>query len=126
MLAVRRTCGQTAVRCLSIQGAARSATSVYAHEDPLFEKRVADMQKFMDADRFKHIKRTYSAEDVVHLQGSLPLHYNGAKMSEKLYDMLRDYQAKGTCSHTFGALDTVQVVQMAKYLKTVYVSGRKH
>merc|ERR1711997_1435341 len=30
---------------------------------------------------------------------------------------------KGTCSHTFGALDTVQVVQMAKYLSTVYVSG---
>eukprot|EP00971_Amphidinium_carterae_P240779 4780039-Amphidinium_carterae.1 len=77
----------------------------------------------MDADRFKHIKRTYSAEDVVHLQGSLALHYNGAKMSEKLYNMLRDYQANGTCSHTFGALDTVQVVQMAKYLKTVYVSG---
>ena len=23
--------------------------------------------------------------------------------------MMRDHQAKGTCSHTFGALDTVQV-----------------
>merc|ERR1711988_108911 len=31
--------------------------------------------------------------------------------------------AKGTCSHTFGALDPVQVVQMAKYLSSVYVSG---
>merc|ERR1712039_189242 len=29
----------------------------------------------------------------------------------------------GTCSHTFGALDPVQVVQMAKYLTSVYVSG---
>jgi hypothetical protein len=28
---------------------------------------------------------------------------------EKLYKMMRDHQAKGTCSHTFGALDTVQV-----------------
>ena len=28
---------------------------------------------------------------------------------EKLYKMLREHQAKGTCSHTFGALDTVQV-----------------
>jgi len=37
--------------------------------------------------------------------------------------MLREHQAKGTCSHTFGALDTVQVVQMAKYLTSVYVSG---
>merc|ERR1712072_1202147 len=37
--------------------------------------------------------------------------------------MLRDHRAKGTVSHTFGALDTVQVTQMAKYLTTVYVSG---
>merc|ERR1712224_854406 len=29
----------------------------------------------------------------------------------------------GTVSHTFGALDPVQVVQMAKYLTSVYVSG---
>merc|ERR1719382_519783 len=36
---------------------------------------------------------------------------------------MREHQAKGTCSHTFGALDTVQVVQMAKYLTSVYVSG---
>merc|ERR1712190_367829 len=36
---------------------------------------------------------------------------------------MRDHQANGTCSHTFGALDPVQVVQMAKYLTSVYVSG---
>merc|ERR1711881_79042 len=41
----------------------------------------------------------------------------------KLYRMMRDHQAAGTCSHTFGALDPVQVVQMAKYLTSVYVSG---
>merc|ERR1719437_290258 len=37
--------------------------------------------------------------------------------------MMREHQKNGTCSHTFGALDPVQVVQMAKYLSTVYVSG---
>merc|ERR1719174_257454 len=37
--------------------------------------------------------------------------------------MMREHQANGTCSHTFGALDPVQVVQMAKYLTSVYVSG---
>merc|ERR1719345_710140 len=36
---------------------------------------------------------------------------------------MRDHQANGTCSHTFGSLDPVQVTQMAKYLSTVYVSG---
>merc|ERR1719188_1071414 len=67
--------------------------------------------------------RPYKVEDVVKLQGTMPLHFAGAKMSQKLYKMMRDHQANGTCSHTFGALDPVQVVQMAKYLSTVYVSG---
>merc|ERR1719412_2349382 len=52
------------------------------------------------------------------------MHYHPTEeMSTKLYGLLREHQAKGTCSHTFGALDPVQVVQMAKYLTTVYVSG---
>merc|ERR1719392_320043 len=67
--------------------------------------------------------RPYTAEQVVKLQGTMPLNFVGAKISDKLYKMMREHQAKGTCSHTFGALDTVQVVQMAKYLSTVYVSG---
>merc|ERR1719181_2181994 len=41
----------------------------------------------------------------------------------KLFTMLREHQKNGTVSHTFGALDPVQIVQMAKYLSTVYVSG---
>merc|ERR1712165_2631 len=74
-------------------------------------------------ERFKHTTRPYKVEDVVKMQGTLPLHFTGAKISDKLYKMMRDHQAKGTCSHTFGALDPVQVVQMAKYLTSVYVSG---
>merc|ERR1719174_1518567 len=77
----------------------------------------------MKSERFKHTTRPYSAEDVVKLQGTLPLHFVGAQISDKLYWMMKDHQAKGKCSHTFGALDTVQVVQMAKYLTSVYVSG---
>jgi len=77
----------------------------------------------MSTERFQHTKRPYSAEDVVRLQGTLPVHYTGAQLSQKLYTMMRQHQASGTCSHTFGSLDTVQVTQMAKYLTTVYVSG---
>ena len=40
------------------------------------------------------------------------------KPEEKLYKMMREHQAKGTCSHTFGALDTVQAQGMA------WVEGR--
>jgi isocitrate lyase len=94
-----------------------------ASEDANWAMRVTEMGSWMADDRFKHTTRPYRVEDVVKLQGTMPLHFTGAKVSEKLYKMMREHQAKGTCSHTFGALDPVQVVQMAKYLSTVYVSG---
>jgi len=96
---------------------------VSSSEEAYYESRIKEMKAFMGQERFKHTTRPYSVEDVVKLQGTWPLHFTSAKISEKLYTMLRDHQAKGTCSHTFGALDTVQVVQMAKYLTSVYVSG---
>merc|ERR1719359_1249071 len=97
--------------------------AVSASEDVDFTARVKEVSAWMSSERFRHTTRPYSAEDVVKLQGTMPLHFTGAKISEKLYKMMRDHQAKGTCSHTFGALDPVQVCQMAKYLTTVYVSG---
>jgi len=97
--------------------------TVSASEDVDFTARVKEMSARMSSERFKYTTRPFSAEDVVKLQGTMPLQFTGAKISEKLYKMLRDHQATGTCSHTFGALDPVQVVQMAKYLTTVYVSG---
>merc|ERR1712061_802202 len=57
------------------------------------------------------------------MQGTFPLHFASAKQAEKMYKLARECQADGKCSHTFGALDPVQVVQMAKYLTSVYVSG---
>jgi len=94
-----------------------------ASEDQIFASRCQQMVAWMGSERFKYTARPYKVEDVVKLQGTMPLQYTGAKMSAKLYDMMRDHQANGTCSHTFGSLDPVQVCQMAKYLTTVYVSG---
>merc|ERR1719486_1885042 len=94
-----------------------------ATEDADFAQRVKAMEAWMKSDRFKHTTRPFTAEDVVKLQGTVPLHFVGAQISDKLYKMMRADQAAGKCSHTFGALDTVQVVQMAKYLTSVYVSG---
>merc|ERR1719486_1492661 len=94
-----------------------------ATEDADFAQRVKAMEAWMKSDRFKHTTRPFTAEDVVKLQGTVPLHFVGAQISDKLYKMMRQDQAEGKCSHTFGALDTVQVVQMAKYLTSVYVSG---
>merc|ERR1719262_1585033 len=94
-----------------------------AAEDAGFAARVKEMDAWMKSDRFKHMTRPYTAEQVVKFQGTMPLAFTSAKISDKLYKMMRADQAAGKCSHTFGALDTVQVVQMAKYLTSVYVSG---
>lgn len=46
-----------------------------------------------------------------------------SESSDKLYSMLSALHHIGGYSHTFGALDPVQAVQMAPHLSTVYVSG---
>merc|ERR1719359_1676342 len=97
--------------------------AVSASEDGDFAARVKDTAAWMSSERFKYTVRPYSPADVVRVQGSYPLNYPAAAMSDKLYTMLREHQKNGTCSHTFGALDPVQVAEMAKYLTSVYVSG---
>jgi isocitrate lyase len=93
-------------------------------EDQMFQTRVAATQQWMDSKRFEHVTRPYSSEDVVKFQGTAPLSFTSAAVSENLYGMMRKHQAEGTCSHTFGALDPVQVVEMANAgLTSVYVSG---
>jgi isocitrate lyase len=60
---------------------------------------------------------------VVRLRGTLQQDYASnqtAKKAWKLFSHLRE--TKGY-SHTFGALDPVQVISMAPHLSTVYVSG---
>merc|ERR1719310_1470504 len=101
-----------------------SPNAVSGSEDQAVAARVAAMDAWMKSDRFKYIKRPYTAEKVVAFQGSMPLEYTTANLSTKLYNMMRKHKAEGTCSHTFGALSTVQVVQMAEAgLTSVYVSG---
>lgn len=44
-------------------------------------------------------------------------------MAKKLWNLLSHCSQNKTFSHTYGPLDPVQIVNMTKYLKTVYVSG---
>jgi isocitrate lyase len=46
-----------------------------------------------------------------------------SQQSDKLYGLLRQLQSVGGYSHTFGALDPVQVIQMGPHLSSIYVSG---
>jgi isocitrate lyase len=80
---------------------------------------------FNQNPRFARVTRTYTAEDVVSKRGTLPLSYPSDVQAKKLWATLES-KARGEgggCSITYGALDVVQLTQMAKYLETVYVSG---
>jgi hypothetical protein len=46
-----------------------------------------------------------------------------SQQSNKLYNLLVALQARKGYSHTFGALDPVQVVQMSAHLSSIYISG---
>lgn len=92
-------------------------------EELLFEQQVGEVERWWQSERFQNTRRPYSAREVVRLRGTLPQHYASSDQSKKLWGILKTHQANRSCSRTFGALDPVQVAQMAKYLETIYVSG---
>ncbi|KAK4776916.1 hypothetical protein SAY86_005604 [Trapa natans] len=92
-------------------------------EEERFEDEVAEVQAWWNSERFKLTRRPYTARDVVSLRGNLRQSYGSNEMARKLWRTLKNHQANGTASRTFGALDPIQVTVMAKHLDTVYVSG---
>ncbi|CAO1634264.1 unnamed protein product [Sympodiomycopsis kandeliae] len=92
-------------------------------ESQQFAQEVEAVKQWWKNPRFAKTKRPYSAEDVVSKRGTIPVTYPSGIQAKKLWKTLENHASKGTTSHTYGALDPVQVTQMAKYLETVYVSG---
>lgn len=85
---------------------------------------VESIEKWYQSERWKYIKRLWSAKDVAVLRGSFPLfQYESDIQAKKLWKILQKHATNKTASITFGALDPVQVIQMSKYLETIYVSG---
>ncbi|GAA5892368.1 hypothetical protein JCM5296_003580 [Sporobolomyces johnsonii] len=97
--------------------------SFESQEDALFQQQVDQVDQWFKSPRFKGLIRPYTAEQVVSKRGTIEIQYPSAQQGKKLHGILKDKFAKGDASHTYGALDPVQVTQMAKYLETVYVSG---
>jgi isocitrate lyase len=88
------------------------------------QREIDEINKWWHSERFVGTKRTYTANDVYALRGSIPPSHNRENHTDrKCFNLLKKLYSTGGYSHTFGALDPVQVVQMAKYLKTIYVSG---
>lgn len=99
---------------------------VSLHQEALeLEADMNEISEWWCCDRWTGKIRPYSARDVAVLRGqkSARAQYPSNAMAQKLYTMLKSAQSEGGFLPTFGALDPVQVVQMAKHLKTIYVSG---
>ncbi|TFK41897.1 isocitrate lyase [Crucibulum laeve] len=93
-------------------------------EARLFEERTSDMASFFAQPRFNAIKRPYSPASVVSKQGSLPvLPLPSSLLSDKLFALLKRAADAGKPVHTMGAIDPVQMTQMARHQEIVYVSG---
>lgn len=89
------------------------------HQD--FADQVKELEKLWATERFKDIRRDYTAEDVVKLRGSLLVEHTIAKVgAERLWKLLttEDFVP------TFGAMTGNQAVQMVRAgLPAIYLSG---
>lgn len=82
------------------------------------------MSSFFSSPRFASLKRPYPPSAVASKQGSLPvLPLPSTLFADKLYALLSKAASEGKPVHTMGAIDPVQMTQMAKHQEVVYVSG---
>ena len=95
-----------------------------AEEDAAFNEKVEEMDAFFNLPRFSGLKRSYSAASVASKQGSLPvLPLPSNLLADKLYALFDKAGKEGKPVHTMGAIDPVQMTQMAPHQEVVYISG---
>ncbi|KAH7911603.1 isocitrate lyase and phosphorylmutase [Hygrophoropsis aurantiaca] len=95
-----------------------------ATEVAQFNERVSDITSYFSSPRFSAITRPYSPTDVARKQGSAPvLPLPSALLANKLFALLTEAAAAGRPVHTMGAIDPIQMTQMARWQEIVYVSG---
>lgn len=92
-------------------------------EQQIFDAEVASIKQWWASPRFQHTKRPFNAEQVASFRGTILPEQASNHVAKKFYNLCRERFNSRGYTHTFGALDPVQVVQMAKYLECVYVSG---
>jgi len=94
-----------------------------SEEDASFEENVKATEKWFSSPRFKDIKRPYTAASVVEKRGTLPVTYPCDHQACKLWDLLGRKAAEKRPLLTMGAIDPVQMTQMARDQEVLYVSG---
>lgn len=92
-------------------------------EDKFFQDQVAELKQWWSQPRWRKTKRIYTPEEIAAKRGTLKISYPSSTQADKMYELVKEHDKNKTASFTFGALDPVQVSQMAKYVDSIYVSG---
>lgn len=93
-------------------------------ETVAFTERVTALNEFFAQPRFAGIKRPYTATDIATKQGSIPVQPPASSpLADKLFGLLTKAEKEKKPLHTMGAIDPVQMTQMAKHQEVLYVSG---
>ena len=67
--------------------------------------------------------RPYNAQTVASLQNTYTREFASDYMAKKLWKLLSGLKVSKSYSATFGALDPIMAVNLAKYMTTIYISG---
>lgn len=78
-------------------------------EERQFLQEVEQVKQWWASPRFDIVHRPYTAEQIVSKRGEFPTQYRSNGQAKKLWEILQRNKANGGTSHTFGALDPVQV-----------------
>ncbi|KAH8697454.1 isocitrate lyase [Talaromyces proteolyticus] len=92
-------------------------------EQKSFEDEVIRIDEWWKTPRQAGIKRPWTASTIASLRNTVPVPCLANASALKLWALLHEHRSRGTTELTFGATDPIAVSQMAKYMRTVYVSG---
>lgn len=97
-----------------------------AEEEADFRSQIHSISEWFASPRYSRVKRPYSAELVATKRGTQPIagptHASNVS-AKKLWAALERASSKQVPLHTMGAIDPVQMTQMAEHLDVLYVSG---
>lgn len=96
-----------------------------AEEAADFAAQVDSISSWFASPRFAGLKRPYSAELVATKRGTQPISplHSSNISAQKLHAALSRAASKGLPLPTMGAIDPIQMTQMAPHLEVLYVSG---
>lgn len=73
-------------------------------EDALYDQQLKDVEAWWASPRYQGIKRPYSPADVVSKRGSQQQSYPSSVMARKLFNLIKEREAKGEPIHTSTAV----------------------